>query len=189
LWDSLQGGLSTKRKHWLCNWARTTAAAGIVVARDCKAALGIFSFSAALLRYLLPFLGPVYAWVAVLVDGAAWPLPAALRIILKWIADQIEKCDLVTLKFVKPKRLGKFFKADAKAEGEDVCEGGYEVTDPKAPLCTCRWYSITINRENAPWAFAKVGEAYRVIASLELFASLLCLMLFVDLDKTPAQHI
>ena len=36
-----------------------------------------------------------------------------------------------------------------------------------------------MTRENAEWAFVKEGEAYRVSASLELFASLLCIMLFV----------
>jgi len=77
----------------------------------------------------------------------------------------------------------KYFKADAKAEGDDVTVAGYEVIG-EADLAHCRWFAFRLNQKNAPWAFAKQGEAYRAIASLELFASLLCIMLFID-EGTP----
>ncbi len=67
-----------------------------------KRLLGGSRFSAALYRYLLPFLGPFYAWVSVLEDGAAWPLPEALVILLRWIADRIELNKLVDLKLAPP---------------------------------------------------------------------------------------
>ena len=186
LWDTLLGGLTDKRTAWLCDWARTTSKNGVVVARDCKAALGRFSFSAALLRYLLPFLGPIYAWVAVLEDGAAWPLPAALRIILGWLADHVEKKGMVPLKAEAVVKMKRYFKADAKAEGSDVVIGGFEVLDDNESLDHCRWFSVSLNPTNAPWAFVKHGEAYRVIAALELFATLLCLMLFVSAQPSQS---
>ena len=45
--------------------------------------------------------------------------------------------------------------------------------------CTheARWFSVRLNRRNAPWAFVK-GEPFRVIASLELVAVLVAVMTF-----------
>ena len=40
------------------------------------------------------------------------------------------------------------------------------------------WFSETLTKQNAPWAFSK-GEAFKTIAAQELFASLLCLKLLV----------
>ena len=41
------------------------------------------------------------------------------------------------------------------------------------------WFSVRLNRQNAPWAYAK-GEPFRTIAALELFASLLCWIAFAE---------
>lgn len=185
-WDRMTGGLSDARAAWLVNWARSTASDGIVVARALKAALGRFSFSAALLRFVLPFLGPFYAWVSAIEDGAAWALPAALIILLRWVADKIEQNTFVTLRHEPPVRMNRFFKADAKAEGGEVCVGGFEVCGA-AELKECRWFSYKLDPSNAPWAFVKHGEAYRAIASLELYATILCVILFCDTEGDQQQ--
>ena len=177
-WENLVGGLSDKRAAWLVNWARTTAAAGIAVGRDCRAALGRFSFSTTLLRHLLPFLSPIYAWAAVIEDSAAWPLPPALIIILKWLADQVEQRHLVSLVQSTPVRAGLRFKADARAEGDTVIVGGYELPDGCNDLKKVRWFSYRLDTTNAPGAFEGHRQAFRAIAALELYASLLCLVLF-----------
>ena len=176
--ETLRGGMAERRALWLSNWARTTAENRMAMGRDLRAALGRFSFSAALLRYLLPFLGPLFSWAAVLEEGAARPLPPALVIILTWLSRKVLANPLVSLRIAAPVHLSRFFKADAKAEGDTVIVGGYE-DDGTENLSKCRWFSVRLTRENAEWAFVKEGEAFRVIASLELFASLLCLMLFV----------
>ena len=105
-----------------------------------------------------------------------WPLPAALRVILRWIADKLEAKCMVDLRCKRPVSMGKVFWADAKAEGDEVHIGGYELVEGGS-LISSRWFSISLNRENAPWAYCKVGEAYRVIAALELFATLVCVLL------------
>jgi hypothetical protein len=176
--ETLMGGMAERRALWLSTWARTTAENRMVMGRELRAALGRFSFSAALLRYLLPFLGPLFSWAAVLEEGAARPLPPALIIILTWLSRKVLANPLVNLRIAAPVHLSRFFKADAKAEGDTVIVGGYE-DDGSENLSCCRWFSVRLTRENAEWAFVKEGEAFRVIASLELFASLLCLMLFV----------
>ena len=126
-WENLVGGLPAKRAAWLVNWARTTAAAGIAVGRDGRSALGQFSFSTTPPKHLLPFLGPIYAWAAVIGDSAAWPLPPAPFFIPKWLADQVEQRHQVSLVQSTPVRAGLRCKADARAEGDTVILGGYEL--------------------------------------------------------------
>ena len=187
-WDTLQGGLSERRCSWITGWLRKTADIGAIVTRELRGGLGRISFSSALLRFLLPFLGPLYAWVAVSGDGSVWPLPPALLIILRWLADQIEKNPLVTLRHLRPVGLGRYFKADARAEGEIVQVGGFEVV-PGSTLKSCRWFSFVLTPATAPWAFVRENQAYRAIAALELFATVLCVMLFVDVQITPRNSV
>lgn len=70
----------------------------------------------------------------------------------------------------------ELFRADAKAEGEVICIGGWAVEDGPDTK-SCRWFSERLTRSNAPWAFL-AGESFRAIASLELFATLVSLVLF-----------
>ena len=68
------------------------------------------------------------------------------------------------------------FRADAKAEGEEVCIGGWEL-GLSGDTATARWFSETLTRFNAPWVF-EAGEPFRVIAALELLATLCCIVAF-----------
>ena len=95
------------------------------------------------------------------------------------IRDRIESNPLVSLRHPRPQGLGRYFKADARAEGTTVQIGGYEV-HPGADLKSCRWFSYVLTPQLAPWAFIRENQAYRVIASLELFATLICVLLFCE---------
>ena len=181
--ENLQGGLTQRRCDWLVGWLRKVVRDKIIVGRELRSGLGRLSFSAVLWRWMLPFLGPFYAWIAVSEDSAAWQLPVALLIIMEWIAKQIEQNAWVTLRHLAPQGLGKFFKADARADGDIVVVGGFESV-PGRTLMQCRWFSFTLSPVLTPWAYVKVGEAYRTIATLELFATLLCIMLFVEEQPT-----
>ena len=46
-----------------------------------------------------------------------------------------------------------------------------------ADLSRCRWFSEKLNRQNASWAFL-AGEPFRAIASLEMLATLVGLVVF-----------
>jgi hypothetical protein len=56
--------------------------------------------------------------------------------------------------------------------------GGWECLGNTLPA-HARWFSVDLNKVNAPWAFSR-GEPFRTIASLELFATLLCVVTFGD---------
>ena len=64
------------------------------------------------------------------------------------------------------------FRADAKAEDEDVEPGGWEVQNGADPR-EAKWLTIKLTRKTALWVFSE-GEPFRKIATLELLATLLC---------------
>ena len=72
--------------------------------------------------------------------------------------------------------MGEAFRANAKAEGQCVVIGGWECINGTPPS-RARWFSVALNRRSAPWAFAR-GEPFRTIAALELYASLVCYVMF-----------
>ena len=80
--------------------------------------------------------------------------------------------------------LGEAFRADAKAEGQSVVVGGWESRGGVQPRMA-RWFAVTLTRANAAWAFSK-GEPFRTIASLELFGTLLCVMIFSSAWRTSS---
>lgn len=177
--ERLLGGLTQKRCLWLVGWLRKVRDERIVVGRELRSGIGRLSFSGVLWRWMLPFLGPFYAWIAVSSDSLAAGLPSGLLILMDWIAEQIEENSMVTLRHLKPAGLGKYFKADARADGDTVIVGGFEAF-PDSTLKQSRWFSFVLSPALTPWAYVKEGEAFRTIASLELFSTLLCVMLFVE---------
>ena len=68
-------------------------------------------------------------------------------------------------------------RVDAKAEGDQGI-GGWGVPESNNTF-DARWFSVVLNRKNAPWAYLK-GEPFRNIASLELVAVLVAAILFGD---------
>ena len=74
--------------------------------------------------------------------------------------------------------LGPVFRADAEAAGQTVRIGGWECRGETPPV-RARWFAVTLDGANAPWAFSR-GEPSRTIAAIELFASLISFMVFVD---------
>ena len=76
----------------------------------------------------------------------------------------------------KTRDLGPIFRADAKAEGQEVVIGGWECANGTPPA-TARWFSVKLDRSTAAWAFSR-GEPFRNIAAIELYASLVSVMVF-----------
>ena len=74
----------------------------------------------------------------------------------------------------------ELFRADAKASEDLVAVGGWLCRDGTPPA-SAQWFAVELNKKNAPWIFHK-GEPFRLIASLELLATLLCLLVF-DIRK------
>lgn len=168
-------GISDKKVKWMKDWLAKHLSAGGIVGRDLKSALGRFSFVAGALPHVRPFLGPLFAWSAVLAGGTFAKFPDAVRILLEYVVGETENMSMS-----KPKRISsdvvEAFRVDAKAEGECIVIGGWEVYGGVS-VDRARWFSVTLNRKNAPYTYVK-GEPFRSIATLELCAVLVAVMLF-----------
>ena len=71
---------------------------------------------------------------------------------------------------------GLVFFTDARASEKDACIGGYlRVSED---LMQCPWFSIDVDEELAPWMRSKGGSPKRVIAALELLATLVAVKLW-----------
>ena len=169
-------GISEKKVNWIKDWMEKHAVQGGALGREMKSALGRFGFVAGALQHVRPFLGPLFAWSAMTSQGAFYKFPDAVSVLLEYIRDQVSKEAMC-----KPRRLAngarEAFRVDAKAEGEKIVIGGWEVIGSNDNE-KGRWFAVELNRKNAPWAYLK-GEPFRSIA-LELTAVLVAVILFGD---------
>ena len=105
-------------------------------------------------------------------------LPRSMAFLFKVIRDSLGGDGRYIEMPLETVSLGEAFRADAKAEGQTVVVGGWECLGGGRPG-GARWFSVILDRKSAPWAFAK-GEPFKVVAALELYATLLCVMAFGD---------
>ena len=168
-------GMSEKKVKWIVEWLERHRASGGVTGRDLKSALGRFSFVAGALQHVRPFLGPIFAWAAVLAPGTFAKFPEAVAVLLDFIQGEVVKEAMTRPRRLESRPVEKF-RVDAKAEADLIVIGGWEIP-ASGRTEDARWFSIVLNRRNAPWAYLK-GEPFRNIASLELVAVLTAIMLF-----------
>jgi len=138
-------------------------------------------FASGAIDHLRPFLGPLYAWAAVMPPGAYVKLPVLVKIILRYIEEELSSGRHMKTAAPLEESEVEAFRADAKAEGQTVCIGGWEVLGETPPEMA-RWFSIRLTKKNAAWAF-EGGEPFRKIASLELMGTLLCILAFPPGDR------
>ena len=171
-----QVGISLSRADWLIKWVRSVLDEGKIDVEDFVAVLGRFCFAMGPLDFLRPFLAPLFAWVAAVRGAGKLVLPWSVGFLLEFLAQQLGGGGRLAEVTVVGADLGEAFRADAKAEGSEVVVGGWECLGGRRPA-QARWFSVALNKANAPWAFSK-GEPYRSIAALELFGTLLCILAF-----------
>ena len=99
-----------------------------------------------------------------------------LVLILKYLATELRQNRMTACRS-RAKDLGEVFRLDAKAEGDTVAVGGWRSAGGER-TADAKWFSVSLTRKSAPWAFAR-REPFRAIAAIELLASLLGLMYLV----------
>ena len=174
--ETYEVGISVTRAAWMVGWIEETVKQGSTNMSDFKAVLGRLSFALGVLDYLKPFVSPLFSWCASVSHLGRVAIPWSVAFILSFVATELKKEGRTTLVRPRSLDLGPVFMADAKAEGMDVVLGGWECRN-SCPPSSARWFQLRLTRKSAPWAFAR-GEPFRVIAALELYASLVALMLF-----------
>ena len=169
-------GISASRAAWLRDWVAKVLAEGRVEIKDLIAVLGRFCFAMGPLEFLRPFLAPIFAWSAAIKHSGKLVVPWSVSFLLRFLADELGGAGRMHLITLPGADLGEAFRSDAKAEGSTVVVGGWECRGGRRPR-DARWFSVTLTRSTAPWAFAR-GEPYRTIAALELFGTLLSILAF-----------
>ena len=176
--------LSGKRGRWIIDWLQGLLCDGHVLVQRVADGLRRLSFGALAVPGIKPFLGPFYAWCSAVPTGAYVVFPIVLRIIAKFLIMQIKTAGFTRECWDTTGQVEEeCFRADAKAEGEDVGIGGWECRGNKGPS-EARWFSIKVMRQSFPWVFAR-GEPFRLIASLEFLGTLMCWMVFGSSDSCP----
>jgi hypothetical protein len=174
-----QIGVSASRAGWAVRWLTDKAAEKSVRLGELREGLGRLQFLAGPVEYIRPFLGPLYAWASIGPRFARPKLPIMIVLIMKYLAEEIKDSHMMPCE--APARfLGEAFRLDAKAEGEKVVIGGWKITESGLTK-DAPWFSITLTRATAPWAYAR-GDPFRTIASLELLGSLVGLVLLVPME-------
>ena len=169
-WTARMLGLSQARASWLARWMKTCLSA------EFTSVLGRLAFAAQALELLRPFLGPLYAWVSVLPPGAVLPVPAMVQLCLRYLATELESgARLLPCRVVASEPV-ELFRTDARADGEEVWIGGWEITRGGRRE-GARWFMEKLSREDCGWAW-EAGEPFRSIASLELLATLAAVVCF-----------
>jgi hypothetical protein len=161
-------------------WITRQCSQGQMLIRDLKEALGRLSFVTGILSHGRPFLGPVYSWCAACPGGACLPIPQGLALLLQWLRDKIADAPMRSCRPLRTST-GEAFRVDAKAEGDDVAIGGWE-TFENLDTKKARWFAIKLTRKSAAWAYAR-GEPFRAIASLEMMAVLIAIIVFAPGSK------
>ena len=172
-----QLGLSKKRADWLVEWLEDKAVRGRVSAKEFSQGLGRLGFAAIALDWERPFLGPLHAWAsAVQAKVGVLTIPTMLRVLCRWLAGRLaEGGRLQTPAPLVGEEAPLSFFTDAKAEAGRAWIGGFLEL---VPGCQGPWFSLEVKENWAPWAFAK-GDPNKVIAALELLATLVAVKLWV----------
>ena len=173
-----QLGISESRTQWLIKWGKKILSDKLVLVAAMTEGLGRLSFTSGVLEFYKPFLAPMFAWCAAAPQGAVLPVPPLILFTLDWIVNQLSTGRNVTTHKGRRKTVGEIFRTDAKAELDYVVIGGWESKEGADPK-KARWFSLRIEKEQAPWLFER-GHGSRTVASSELLGTLAAVHLFVE---------
>lgn len=113
-------------------------------------------------------------------------IPWAVAFILKWISTRLEEGGRLeeVRPFVDGEEEGPIIWTDAKATDTQAWIGGFLQTsdDPKA----CSWFSLEVKETIAPWLKCRGGSPKRVIAALEMLATVVAVKIWSPTFKKKA---
>ena len=172
-------GISENRADWLIRWMEALIQEPTVETHVFAGGLGRLNFAAMALFFEKPWLGPLYVWSSTIQQSGKQraTIPWGIKLILKWLCERIRNDGRLMRTPDLPKDKGELFRTDAKAENGRATLGGWECRD-NTPPGRARWWFMEIRKEDFPWVFSKHNDPQRVIATLELLATLLAIIIF-----------
>lgn len=169
-------GLSESRAQWLIKWATRIVQEKIVLVANMAQGLGRLGFAAGALEWVKPFLGPAYAWTSAAPLGAVLPVPPAIWLTLGWIVDLLSTGQRTVSCKGRPRSRGELFRTDTKGEADYVVLGGF-LSEGVTNLKDTPWFSLRIDKSQAPWLFEK-GHGSRTIGASEMMSTMVAIHLF-----------
>ena len=132
------------------------------------------------LEYERPFLAPLYRFMTMHSRGSTRRVPAYVRFILNFIAEEVSEtrhypCDSVLRSQPCSPRV------DAQASGDRTGVGGWLPHSDEQGRADPRqsyWFSLEVTPEDFPWVFVRGRKPSQIISTLEALAVLLSLRLF-----------
>lgn len=124
-------GLSPKRAQWVIDWITARLRDGMMKMQDLREALGRLAFVSMALEHLRLLLALLFAWGAACPPQTCQRIPFVITAILEFIRDEVSGFRMSLCRPL-PAESGELFRADAKAEGQHICLGGWASCD--APL-------------------------------------------------------
>ena len=170
-------GLSEGRASWIRKWISRTLEAGKVHTGEFGQVLGRMAFGLNAIDLLKPLLGPCYAWSAATPKNYVLAIPPMVALVLRFLDRALEMGYRAEPMTEYDEFQIDSFRADAKAQGDLVVLGGFK-TRQDGRLDLTPWFSETLDRKSTPWVYER-GEPFRMIASLELLATLGCVRAFL----------
>ena len=124
-------GISEGRREWAVNWIQGILAKEGICVAEFRGGLGRLGFVCGALFYDRLLLGPLYTWVEACAGGCFREIPVFIKFVLKWLQDRLTsrkeiRCDRGR---AREEAAVEVFRSDAKAEGDTVRLGGWQVVD------------------------------------------------------------
>ena len=173
-------GITELRRAWALRWIGDKIREQRVALGELREGLGRLQFVAGPLELIRPFLGPLYSWACAGPKHARPPLPTMILLILKYLHKALGEMRMSPCREGTLDK-GEIFRLDAKAEGETVAIGGW-LTRGGLKASEAPWFALELTRRSAPWAFYR-GEPFRTIASLELLAALVGVLVLLPEEE------
>ena len=122
---TFERGINQSKRDWIKKWIDDKLEKKGVVGRELKSVLGRLSFVAGALRYVRPFLAPLFAWSSSLAGGTFAEFPDAVMILLEFVREEVIRKPARPLEPLMASPMD-IFRVDAKAAGEEIVIGGWE---------------------------------------------------------------
>eukprot|EP00438_Fugacium_kawagutii_P035385 Skav201844 [mRNA] locus=scaffold484:280511:282334:- [translate_table: standard] len=173
-------GLTEKRAAWLCEWMESVIRRKEITEAEFSAGLGRLSFAALALPWERPLLGPLFGWAAaVRGNKGLLRIPWVVLMVMKWIVEKMRSGLRMEKVRREDQRKTKRIRVwtDAKATEDQAWIGGWIEEDEDSKKC--EWFSEEVVPWMAPWLKIKGRNPKRVIAALEMLATLVAVKIWI----------
>ena len=157
----------------------------LILMSDFAGALGRATFAFGALEYDRPFLAPLYTFASLHPPQAVRAAPTYVLVILAYLSRRLQQRRLFPCA-VAQETVEEGPRIDAKAEGTTATVAGWLPTQDETGRISksaSPWFLVELSPTSAPWA--RDGEPFRVIATLEAMAILMSVIAFGPCLEKP----